>query len=454
MRESLIGMLACAAVVVGAPPAAADPVDDIVGSQMAISHIPGAAVAIVDRGRVVKIASYGMANLEWSAPVGPDTRFQLASATKIFTGVLLMKLVEEGKLSLDDPLTRWFPEAPAAWSEIRVRQLANHTSGLADQLEGTGLDTVEGTVAAAMKAPLAYTPGTEARYGLTDFTVLRAIMEKVSGRTLPELLRQEITGPLGLTNTGFAMANEYGPVRVADIIPKRASVYGWRDGQLSTSDFFFAPQGYGAGGLYSSVSDLARFFASLDAGRVLKRDSITELETPAKLPGGKTSGFGVGWVARKHRGVPVVGHSGGPALSDILRVEDRQLTVIALTNQQVFFPLIAEQIADTMLPAQPPEPAVADDQPALTANVRRAFVSAGKGAVDSQAFAVEGKRASAALADPFNRAMIEGMGPLREVTFLGSSGGERRLRAAFSRKDMVWLATGDAQGRIVRLHPE
>jgi CubicO group peptidase (beta-lactamase class C family) len=372
----------------------------------------------------------------------------------VFTGVLLMKLVEVGKVSLDDPVSRWFPEAPASWSQIRVRQLANHTSGLSDQLEGAGLDTVEGTVAAAMKAPLAYVPGTEARYGLTDFTVLRAIMEKASGRTLPELLKQEITGPLGLTNTGFAMANEYGPVRVADIIPKRASVYGWRDGHLSTSDFFFAAHGYGAGGLYSSVSDLASFFASLDAGRVLKRASITELETPAKLPGGKTSGFGVGWVARKYRGVPVVGHSGGPALSDILRVEDRQLTIIALTNQQLFYPLIAEQIADTMLPAPPPEPAVADDQPALTANVRRAFVSAGKGAVDGAAFAAEGKQASAALADPFNRAMIEGMGPLRDVEFLGSSGGERRYRAAFSRKSVVWLASGDAQGRIARLRPE
>ncbi|RYD44367.1 MAG: class A beta-lactamase-related serine hydrolase [Sphingomonadales bacterium] len=91
-----------------------DQIDSIVLRQMELNRIPGVAVAVVERGRIVKLAAYGTANLEWDAPVGIDTRFQLASATKMFTGVLLMRLVEQDKLSLDDPVTRWLRTLPQA----------------------------------------------------------------------------------------------------------------------------------------------------------------------------------------------------------------------------------------------------------------------------------------------------------------------------------------------------
>ncbi|HEY6916297.1 MAG TPA: serine hydrolase domain-containing protein, partial [Allosphingosinicella sp.] len=156
----------------------ADPIDDFVGAQMARSHIPGVAVAIVEDGKVASVRSYGTANLEWNAPVDGDTAFQLASATKLFTGVLLMKMAEEGKLSLADPIARFFEGAPESWSKIKVLQLANHTSGLSEDLGKPRPQTIEGLVAASMKAPLAYEPGTEARYGFIDFIVLRAILEK------------------------------------------------------------------------------------------------------------------------------------------------------------------------------------------------------------------------------------------------------------------------------------
>src|SRR5688572_4829235 len=101
-----------------APPARADPVDDIIAEQMAASHLPGVAVAIVEDGRVTKLAGYGRANLEWPARVDPDTRFQLASATKLLTAILLMREVERGRLSLDDPLSKFFAGAPESWSRI------------------------------------------------------------------------------------------------------------------------------------------------------------------------------------------------------------------------------------------------------------------------------------------------------------------------------------------------
>src|SRR5829696_1992686 len=169
MRFPSLLLLGLAAFV----PAAlrADPIDDILREQMAVSHIPGAAIAVVERGKAVKLRGYGEATLEWPSPVDEDTRFQLASATKLFTGVLLMRLVERKALSLDDPIARFFDGAPSDWRRIRVRQLANHSSGLTEDLGTPGPKTVEAIVAAAMARPLAYEPGTESRYGFTDFVV-------------------------------------------------------------------------------------------------------------------------------------------------------------------------------------------------------------------------------------------------------------------------------------------
>ena len=146
--------------------------------------------------------------------------------------------------------------------------------------------TVSAAVAAAMKQPLAYPTGSEARYGFTDFTILRAVIEKVTGTELPTLLDREIAKPLGFSSTGFAMATD-GDVRTGELIPKRASIYGWTGQRQRTSQFFFEQLGYGAGGLYSSARDLATLFAALDQGKVLSSQSLQAIMTPAILPNGR-----------------------------------------------------------------------------------------------------------------------------------------------------------------------
>ena len=107
-----LSALSALAVLLLAPAAFADPVDDLVREYMAASHIPGAAVAVIEDGRVTKLEGYGSADLEWDAPATPDTPFQTASASKVFAGVVLMRLVEQGALSLDDPIARFFDGAP------------------------------------------------------------------------------------------------------------------------------------------------------------------------------------------------------------------------------------------------------------------------------------------------------------------------------------------------------
>ena len=444
--------LSLAAVLFAAVPARIDQIDVIVTEQMKVSHLPGVAVAIVDNGRVTKLATYGDANLEWPARVDPDTRFQLASATKVFTGILLMHAVEQGRLSLDDAISNFFPDAPESWSRIRVRQLANHTSGLNEDLGQPRPTTVAAAVAASMKQPLAYEPGTEARYGFTDFTILRAIIEKVGGAPLPQLLDRELAKPLGLAETGFAMAEDDGTVRTGELIHKRASIYSWSNDRQRTSDFFFEPLGYGAGGLFSSVRDLARLFAAIDAGKVLKPGSLIAIATPATLPNGRKAGFGIGWTVRDYHGVPVVGHSGGPALADILRIPSQGRTIIVLTNQQMFFPVLAERIADLTIPALPLT-GIADDRPAVAANLRGLFDAlAVRG--DDRRFAAEGHNPGEPLRSGFGKALLEAVGPLeRAILVRIESDGARVYRLVFQRKQWDWIVKVDSTDRIADMRP-
>jgi CubicO group peptidase (beta-lactamase class C family) len=440
------------AVLATAQPALADPVDDLVLSQMKVSHLPGVAVAIVDDGEVTKLAGYGDANLEWPVKVDADTRFQLASATKLFTAVLLMRSVEQGKLSLDAPIATFFTGAPATWSRIRVRQLANHTSGLSENLGQPRPKTVADAVAASMKQPLAYEPGAEARYGFTDFTILRAIIEKVNGLTLPELLDRELVRPLGLTGTGFALAQDDGEVQTGELINKRASIYGWAGDRQRTSDFFFEPLGYGAGGLFSSARDLAKVFSALDQGKLITPKSLSELMTPAPLPGGRKSGFGIGWTVRDYQAVPVVGHSGGPALADIIRIPSQRRTIIVLTNQRTFYPVLAERIADLTIP-QLPFPSVADDHPAISRNLMGLFRSATSGSADAD-FVSPGSKPAEPLRSGIGRALIEAIGPLRKVGLVRvEPDGWRIYRLRFERKQWDWAVKADASGKISDMHP-
>lgn len=225
-----VALWSCLMIITLSARGQTDRVDDYLSAQMVKNHIPAVSVAVIQNGKLIKLRSYGVANLEWNARATPDTAFQLASATKPFTGLLLMKLVEAGKLSLDAPLTTFFPQAPASWQQITVRHLAAHTSGLTDALGSDKLDTVDQIVTAAMKQPLRYEPGARSEYGFTDYVVLTKILEQVAGKPYPLLLRQMLVEPLGLVSTAFNNEQEQGPIRLSDPLPKRADVYLWQRG--------------------------------------------------------------------------------------------------------------------------------------------------------------------------------------------------------------------------------
>ncbi|HYC97547.1 serine hydrolase domain-containing protein [Brevundimonas sp.] len=457
-RLMLVPAFAGALFLTGGGPALADPVDDLVRGYMEAAHIPGAAVALVEDGRIVKLEGYGQANLEWESPVTPDTPFQTASASKVVAGVVLMRLVEQGTLSLDDPIPTFFEGAPESWNGITVRHLAGHTSGLGEVRGLPNTATTREVAIEAMTLPLAYPTGTESRYGLTDFVVMTAIMEKASGLSYPELVRREIVEPLGLTHTGFSMMRETGSVRAAEIMPGSARVYGWRDGVQRDEAFIYPVHAYAAGGLYSSARDIATLMAALDGGRLLKPESFALLTSPARLNDGRDGGFGVGWTFDRYHGRTTVGHTGGPALADVMHVPSERLTVIVLTNQRRFYPLLSHAIADLSLPPAPEAAAIADSRPEMTAALRRMLEEAVAGRVEPAVFTAEGQEGLVPFYQDFGQAMLAAVGPLQAVELMDERPGEagelrRRYRVRFERRTLDFVVRTDAAGLFSEIRP-
>ncbi len=174
-----------AAGQVRSPDALGSRIDAFVTGEMERQHVPGVAVAVIRQGEVLKARGYGFANLEHRVPVSPGTIFQSGSLGKQFTAAAVMLQVEDGKLSLADPITKFFPEAPESWRHITVRHLLTHTSGIPDYTEGAidlQKDYTESDLAKiAFALPLEFPPGSRWNYSNTGYVLLGIIVHKVSG---------------------------------------------------------------------------------------------------------------------------------------------------------------------------------------------------------------------------------------------------------------------------------
>jgi CubicO group peptidase (beta-lactamase class C family) len=428
---------------------------------MRINHIPSVSVAVVRDGKVELLRSYGAANLEWDAPAGPDTAYQLASTTKPLTGTAVMLLVQEGKLSLEAPVKTYLPDAPDAWSGITIRHLASHTSGIPDDV-GPIKNAEEGVRALAAK-PLAFQPGSRSTYGIGGYVVLQRILEVVTGRPFPEFMRDRLFVPLGMTSTTFDHATNDGPFRAADTVRHRAGIYSWESGAQRIFWFHFGSDAYTAGGALSSAADLAAWAAALDSGRPLTDASLRAMWTPTALTTGEPGGFGIGWAVGRYRGRPTVGHSGGPALSDVLRFPDDKLTVIVLANQQKMYPYLAQGVADFLVPAstQPGPAAAPDGDAALTGRLRGLMAGMARGEVAEDLFVpaaradlAQGVRAflvpyARSLGEPSSFALLE-----ERRT---AEGRTRVYRARYAtptgEKTVRWTFELDADGHVANFGP-
>jgi CubicO group peptidase (beta-lactamase class C family) len=447
--------LACAA----ATPAHADRVDDYMRQQMALNHVPGAAVAIVRDGKIAKLQTYGLANLEWQQRVTPDTMFQLASSTKPFTGMLLMRLQEAGKLSLDAGIARYLPNAPEAWKTITVRHLADHSSGIPDDVHVKPDATLDDYVAAAAAMPLAHAPGAASEYGIAGYTVLAKVIEAAAGMPYPQALKHYLTGPLKL-HADFEYSSGEPNMRSVEVLPKRASVYDWADGRHKNFSFHFGPLSYDAGGLLASVSDLAKVAVALDKGAFLRKESMQAMWTPAQLGKGTVNDFGIGWVVKEINGRPAVGHSGGPALSDILRFPNERATFIVLTNGSRLYPYLAQGVSELFFPLPPVRmpKGSADSKPELSAALRQVVADGIAGKVIDARFSEGARKDFLPAYQRFLAPYLRSLPPVDEFVLVSETllekGVKRVYRARHGKKAQGWGFDVDQDGKILGFGPK
>jgi len=335
----------------GAPaqslPAISLDVDEYIHQEMQRQNIPGLALLVSQTGRIVKAQGFGLANVELQAPVKPETVFQSGSLGKQFTATAVMMLVEEGKLGLDDPLTKFFAGAPASWKEVTVRELLSHTAGFGDYpakfnfrkdwSEDEMLKMVEGI-------PLAYPSGTKWEYSNLGYLTLGILLHRVTGEFYGDFLQQRIFHPLDMNTTRI--------ISEADIVPNRAAGYRLVKGELKNQEWVAPMINTTAdGSLYFSILDLAKWDAALYTDTLLKKSSLDQMWTPAKLKNGRPNkaGYGFGWFVEQLDGRRLIRHDGAwqGFETAINRYVDDRLTVVVLSNLSGADPAaIAEHVAE------------------------------------------------------------------------------------------------------------
>ena len=314
----------------------------------AVPGAPGASVVVVQRGRVVFERAYGLADVAARTPATPRTDYRLASLTKQFTATAIMLLAQDGRLSYDDPASRFLPSLPAHARGVTIRNLLNHTSGLWDYedfVPDTQTYQVKDRDALALiaRADSLYFPsGSAYRYSNTGYALLALVVESVSGMPFARFLDARIFRPLGMRGS---VAFEEG----VSAVPLRAFGHsrdstGWRRTDQSNTSAVL-----GDGGVYTSVDDLVRWDRALERHTLVGAAAQQVAWTPATLTSGGSTEYGFGWfVRREERGLRVW-HTGETRgfRNAILRYPDERLTVIVLTNRNEGRPIgIAERVAD------------------------------------------------------------------------------------------------------------
>jgi CubicO group peptidase (beta-lactamase class C family) len=330
--------------------AARDAVDDFVEAEMAKQSIPGLALLVSRGGQIIRAQGYGFANVELQVPVKPETIFQSGSMGKQFTATAVMMLVEEGKIGLEDPLSKYFPDAPAFWQQVTIRELLSHTAGFTDYPKDFDMRK-DYTEAEALKMvesiPPAFPPGTSWSYSNLGYLTLGILIHKVTGLFYGDFLEERIFRPLDMRTTRI--------ISEADIVPNRAAGYRLVKGELKNQEWVSPTVNTTAdGSLYFSIIDLAKWDAALYTQKLLQRSSLNEMWTVATLKNGKPNSgeYGFGWFVETKQGHPVVEHEGAWQGFEtvISRYLDDKLTVVVLTNLDEAKPTtFADRVAEMYL---------------------------------------------------------------------------------------------------------
>ena len=304
-----------------------DTVDRLIAAEMGKTHIPGVALAVVKAGKVVKAQGYGSADLENGLPVTPETVFKIGSVSKQFIATGIMLLVQDGRISVDDPVSKYVPGTPESWRGITLRHFLTHTSGVIR--EGPAFDPFKVqadsiVIQSAFPRPLEFTIGSKWQYCNVCYFTLAEVITRVSGKPWEVFLAERVFRPSGMAATRTTTTTA--------LVPRRSRGYDWRDSAYVNATEYIALRPSGA--FLSTVLDLAKWEALLYRDDVLTRASREAMWTPARLADGTTYGYGFGWSLDSLEGHRRIHHGGSlPGFRAMYaRYPDDSLTVIVLTN--------------------------------------------------------------------------------------------------------------------------
>ena len=373
-------------------------IDAYVRAEMRRYKIPGVSLAVLRKGKISILKSYGLANVELAVSVKPETIFQSGSIGKQFTAAAVMLLVQDGKLSLDDKISKHLPVTPESWKDITIRALLTHTSGMGDypdEISLRGNYSEDQYLEIFKRAALDFAPTTNWNYSNVGYVTLGILISKLTGKFYGEFVRERLFRPMGMSTAQV--------ISEADIIPNRAAGYRLVNGVLKNQEWVSPSINSTAdGSYYVSLLDLARWdegltrdFSSVPVSdRVFTRSTLEQIWTPVKLKDGRVKGYGFGWFTDTLHNQRIVFHGGAwqGFKSFIIRFLDEELTIIVLANSwetndfklargliSIFHPEFAYQ----------PFAPITDQETEITALVRRVLMQLKNGKPDKGLFTSE-----------------------------------------------------------------
>lgn len=301
----------------------AEKLDEVVSAYTNVGKFNG-AVLVSRRGEILLQKGYGIKNDKKGELLSADDVFQLYSITKTFTSTLVMKLEEEGKLKLSDKLEKYYPGFPEG-NTITIENLLTHTSGIYDYTRGYNMpDMKEKTLVHFLRSkPLDFPPGTQWSYSNSGYWLLGFIIEKVTGLSYEEALKQYIFNPLQMKNAGLdykKFVSKYkttGYITLSDSLKEEAEIYD-------------SPGPFAAGAIYATVGDVYKYYVGVKENKILTSDAYKKAFTPYK------NDYGYGWVISSFDGNKTIGHSGGAAgfRTNFIMIPDKTICIVVLSNSE------------------------------------------------------------------------------------------------------------------------
>ncbi len=317
---------------------------------------PGVSVLVARDGKVLLSRGFGMADLSHEVPITTTTKFRIGSVTKQFAAVAILKLQEEGKLSVSDKLSKFFPDFPRA-EEVTIHHLLTHTSGIKSftskpdfMATVTAPATSEQMIDSFKNDKFDFDPGTKMSYNNSGYFLLGAIIEKASGKSFNDYLRDTFFEPLGMRDTGVHTSTA--------VLKHEATGYDYGAAKPTKAINWDMSRAGAAGALYSTVEDLMRWNEGIFGGKVLSQKSLKAAFTPIKLDSGEDPmmPYGYGWIMGDYRGLKTISHGGGLQgwLSFLTRYVDQNMTIVVLHNAMPPVPTlspneVSELAADAFL---------------------------------------------------------------------------------------------------------